>query len=80
MFGFIDIFDMNLKKHYNIVVEYSHRPNGKRIRFICSINRLGDYIGEKRADIIRKNLKKHKDFKPKKYTVQWLGFVDVYCK
>lgn len=71
---------MNLKKHYNIVVEYNYRPLGKRLRFICSINRLGDYIGEKRAEIMRANLKKHKDFKPKKYKVQGLAKVLCYAK
>jgi hypothetical protein len=71
---------MNLKKHYNVVIQLSPKNVKPRIRFIISINRLGDYIGEKRAEIIRKNLKKSKDFKPQKYSVFKVAEVLIYSK
>ncbi|GEM_PF-3220048 len=68
-----------LKQQYNVVVEMKRKPGTPRIRFLVSINRLGDYIGEKRAKIIIKNLLKSMDYK-KTYSVQNKATVSIYLK
>lgn len=68
-----------LKRTYNVVIQYKRKPGQPRIRFIVSINRLGDYIGEKRAKFIVKNLLKSMDYK-KLYEVQNKATVSIYLK
>lgn len=70
---------MKLKSTYNVVIQFKRKPGMPRLRFLVSINRLGDYIGEKRAKIIIKNLLKSGDYK-KRYSVQGKALVDIYLK
>jgi hypothetical protein len=71
--------DKKLKQQFNVVVQYKRKPGEPRVRFIVSINRLGDYIGEKRAKFIIKNLIKSMEHK-KRYSVQNKATVDIYLK
>lgn len=68
-----------LKQQFNVVIQYKRNPGQPRIRFMVSINRLGDYIGEKRAKIIIKNLLKSMTYK-KSYSVQNKADIYVYLK
>lgn len=70
---------MKLKATYNVVIQLKQKPGKPRKRFLISINRLGDYIGEKRAKIIIKNLLKSMADK-KRYSVQNKAIVDIYLK
>jgi hypothetical protein len=70
---------MKLKQTYNVVIQLKTKPGKPRKRFLVSINRLGDYIGEKRAKFIIKNLLKSMDYK-KRYKVQNKAIVDIYLK
>lgn len=71
--------DKKLKQQFNVVVQYKRNPGEPRIRFIVSINRLGDYIGEKRAKFIIKNVLKSMVNK-KVYKVQNKATVSIYLK
>lgn len=70
---------MKLKQTYNVVIQLKTKPGKPRKRFLISINRLGDYVGEKRAKFIVKNLLKSMDYK-KSYSVQNKARVDIYLK
>jgi hypothetical protein len=70
---------MSLKQTYNVVIQFKRKPGQPRIRFLVSINRLGDYIGEKRAKFIIKNLLKSMDYK-KVYKVQNKAVIAIYLK
>lgn len=67
---------MNLKENFHIVWD-TRKYGGKRT--LISANSLGKYIGEKRAEFIKKNMLKFKG-DTIRYSVQNKGTISVYGK
>lgn len=70
---------MTLKKQYNVVFQPYRQLGQPRRRFMISINRLADYIGENRANYIIKNAQKMTT-NSRRFKAQSCGIVDVYLK
>lgn len=67
---------MNLKKHFNIVVD-KRKFGGDRVA--VSVNKLHEYIPAKRADFFRKQLPTLQSDK-KRFKAQGCAIIDVYVK
>jgi hypothetical protein len=67
---------MSLNKQFKIV--WDTRAYGGKRTFI-SANRLGDHIGDKRAEYYRGLIPKLPTNSKKRYSVQGRGFLDVYA-
>ncbi|MDB5288568.1 MAG: hypothetical protein JWR05_3517 [Mucilaginibacter sp.] len=71
--------DFNLKREFNIVFQPVKKPGTDRKRFLVSVNRLPDYIGENWTKYLIKKLLEM-DADKDRFFIRHKGFVDAYRK